>query len=357
MYRNAYNGHSMQILLENTPDDDANHVIRHRNAKDGSTFELVDGAQRFAEGYSTRLSRTEVWWDGNKINLPNYPNNQIFGFRFHTYGARNVAQTGLDGLYVTMNRANNAVMVNLGTAIQEEVNRLNFSAIMIRKSGFWQIYPPSWHAYQNPMHRNITVLKEGGVKMPGSDREVQYESEWKKHKIKLVLEVEPDSNDNHKIERKMVNGNEVVLVDGERKWYDPASPIAWKLTKVQAWWDGKPLELRNFPANHFFNFALHQYDLQSLGDNFDPKEPVYENLIGIYPSTDGTSVYIGMARRDPKSKELSYAVLIIQNDGQCEVFPPDYQSFHDDVGQGISVLEGYSKAALKKPVFPVVKPK
>lgn len=79
--------------------------------------------------------------------------------------------------------------------------------------------------------------------------------------------------------------------------------------------------------------------------------------MGIYPSTDGTSVYIGMARRDPKSQELSYAVLIIQNDGQCEVFPPDWQSFHDDVGQGITVLEGYSKAALKKPTFPAIKPK
>ena len=218
--------------------------------------------------------------------------------------------------------------------VRVDANSMNFSAVMIRKSGMWQIYPPSSHAYNDPKRLKITVIKEGGADLPGSDREVQYEGEWKKHKIKLILEVHPDTNENYKIERKMVNRKEQVLVDGVRKWYDPASPITSKLAKVQAWWDGKPVELKNFPADHFFNFALHDYDLRFLGDSFNPELPVYENGIGIYPSTDGTSVYIGMARRDPVSKELSYAVLIIQNDGQCEVFPPDFQSFHDDVGQG-----------------------
>ena len=263
----------------------------------------------------------------------------------------------MDGLYFTTNRSNTAVMINLAQAVHEEGTYMNFSAVMLRKSGAWQIYPPSSHAYTDAGRQKITVLQKSGAALPGSDREVQYEGEWKKHKIKLILEVQPDEDANHKIERKIVNGKEEVLVDGVRKWYDPASPISWKLAKVQAWWDGKPVELKNFPAGHFFNFALARYSVGSLGNRFDPDDPVYENLLGIYPSTDGTSVYIGMARRDPKSQELSYAVLIIQNDGQCEVFPPDWQSFHDDVGQGISVLEGYSKAALKKPVFPVSKPK
>lgn len=234
MYRNMINGHSIQLLLENTPDSSENHVVRERTAKSGSTFELIDGAQRFARGgLDPRLSKTELWWDGTKVDLPNYPNNQIFGFRYNTYGARNVAESGMDGLYFTTNRSNTAVMINLAKAIVEESTYMLFSAVMLSKSGAWQIYPPSSQAYQEPDFQKLTVLQKGGADLPGSEREVQYEGAWKKHKIKLILEVQPDEDANHKIERKIVNGKEEVLVDGVRKWYDPASPISGSLPRLK----------------------------------------------------------------------------------------------------------------------------
>ena len=149
------------------------------------------------------------------------------------------------------------------------------------------------------------------------------------------------------------------------------------------------MKLKNFPDNHFFNWSISGSQdsnffqwIRSHGDLNSPEtsKRIYAdakenkmsgglislrqdsnakcNGIGIYPSTDRNALCVALVRRDEKSGIVCHAALVIQRDGQCDVFPKDFDSFVNDKGQNVTALEGYSDRALKRPppFIPVPKP-
>lgn len=398
------NDSPVKAELEISPDS----PICHANAKihkPGHTMTLIDHALRFSETGSshTRLSELKVWFDGQQVVPPSFPTNQIYGFKLNGqyphYGMFDTFNQTLkngswmdkenrpwiDGTNFSLNQANDALMTTLATIRlgDDAANPFLFSAVMVRKSGEWYIFPENFDGYASLEFSNTTVQEKDASGFP---KTICYEYEEEKHpRIKLILESSPDLESNHKIEKKQANGREIVLIDGEARMYDPASPLRSKISGAKIWWDGKEVVLRNFPGNHFFNFSL--WGMQDsnygawrrkskgdpsadgfykaitedrnskmpsdgfirLGQVITKKYDKEANGIGIYPSTDRNALYVGFVRKDPVSGILAYCALIIDRNGNCDVFPKNFDEFCADKGQYVKVLEGYSDHAPKKP--------
>jgi len=403
-YVNKSGSTELSAELQIIPDESVNHTFTDRVTKNGNSMQLVDHGQRFSPCFSdlySRLSCIKVYYDNRQVVPSSFPSNQIYNFRLAgNYGSftawnpqeLHLGRKDVHGAYFSPNRQNDALMTTLVEFANAEHEHppFLFSSIVIFKTGKWYIFPPSFKAYGDSNNTNTTVIEPKCADLPMTDRKICYEySERKEPSIKLIMEVIPDNEKNHRIEKKMEQGREVVLIDGEPRMYDPASPILWKLSAAKVWWDGKEVQLKNFPDNHFFNWSISG----SQDSNFIQWEKIHGkpsqaqaiklidentkenrmsnglislrldenarcNGIGIYPSTDRNALCVALVRRDEKSGIVCHAALVIQRDGQCDVFPKDFDSFVNDKGQNVTALEGYSDRALKRPppFIPVPKP-
>jgi hypothetical protein len=354
-YHRVQAQHDIQITLGETPDSSDNHLLTQQlDPSTGDNVLFIDGAARFNpnSGIMMRLSQMHAAWDGKQLQLSAFPLNQIYDFWFGSnYGSWNTYNGDVNsnayledqhGVYFTPNRAGTALMINF---FQASEMGPNFSAILLRSDGEWNIFPPSYDEYIDLSKQKVTVLQAGGAALPKTAQKISFETVWNKRTIKLTLGVSPDTEASHTIQPGAEAGS--LLIDGAKRWYDPQTPIQWKLTTIEAEWDGKAITLQNAPTNDFFNFPLSGYNMFEVmaGGGGGGSG----NGVCIYPSIDGSAIYIGMARRDPTSGFLEYAVLVIDQTGRCDVFPPDLDSFKEDTGQYVKVLEGYSKQAAKAP--------
>ena len=352
--------------LEIIPDEEANHSFISR-ARNNNSYKLMDHGSRFCPNAPfvwSRLSTFKGYFESKQVVPSSFPSNQIYNFYLEgNYGAFSAwngkdrfGRNGVTGTYFTPSQKADVLLATIVQYenIESDGPDFLFSAIMTRKTGEWYIFPQSSHDYIYQEYAHTAVVMPGGIELPKTDRKIAYEyAERNQPSIKLILEVKPDSETNHRIERKMEGDREIVLIDGAPRMYDPASAIQWKLSEAKVTWDGKVVPIKNFPGNDLFNFCLGGYGLPEV---MAGEKGAHHNGIGIYPSTDRNALYVGFVRKDENSGIMSYAALVIQRDGRCEMFPKSFDAFVSDKGQHVKVVEGYSDRALKKAAPYVFKP-